>query len=118
VDRALINERCVPCERGTPPLSAESAGGLLAELDSRWQLSDDGRALVREITFKNFGRAMGFLQRLAQIAESEGHHPDFCLSGWNHVRLELTTHAIDGLSHNDFVLAAKLEAAIKAPTET
>jgi 4a-hydroxytetrahydrobiopterin dehydratase len=61
---------------------------------------------------------MAFLNRLAEIAEREGHHPDFCLKRWNQVSLTLTTHAIGGLSHNDFVLAAKLQAAIRPPADT
>ncbi len=64
------------------------------------------------------GRAMAFLKRTAEIAEREGHHPDFCLSRWNQVSLSLTTHAIGGLSRNDFVLATKLQAVIRPPTET
>jgi 4a-hydroxytetrahydrobiopterin dehydratase len=114
----LATERCVPCEQGTPPLSVDQAQALLAELDGAWQLARDGRVLTRQITFKTFARAMAFLQRLAEIAEREGHHPDFCLERWNHVNLSLTTHAIGGLSRNDFVLAAKLQTAIRPPSET
>jgi 4a-hydroxytetrahydrobiopterin dehydratase len=113
----LATERCLPCEQGTPPLELEDALALLQEMDGKWHLSDDHRALTRQITFKNFGRAMAFLNRLAEIAEREGHHPDFCLSRWNQVNLSLTTHAIGGLSRNDFVLAAKLQAVIKPPSE-
>jgi len=117
MDLDLASERCQPCEAGTPPLAVEEAQAMLAGLDSRWRLVDDTQALSRTITFKTFGRAMAFLQRLADIAEREGHHPDFCLTGWNHVRLSLTTHAIGGLSRNDFVLAAKLQAAIQPPSD-
>jgi 4a-hydroxytetrahydrobiopterin dehydratase len=114
----LASERCLPCEQGTPPLSGAEAQALLSELDTRWHLAEDGRALTRQVTFKTFARAMAFLNRLAEIAEREGHHPDFCLTRWNQVGLSLTTHAIGGLSRNDFVLAAKLQAAIKPPSET
>jgi 4a-hydroxytetrahydrobiopterin dehydratase len=114
----LASERCIPCEQGTPPLQLEEALTLLRETDGKWQLSEDGRALTRQVTFKTFGRAMAFLNRMAEIAEREGHHPDFCLSRWNQVRLSLTTHAIGGLSRNDFVLAAKLQAVIRPPSET
>ena len=117
VGQDLTTERCVPCEAGTPPLALEEAHAMLASVDGRWQLTDDGSALTRTITFKNFGRAMAFLQRLADISEREGHHPDFCLTGWNHVQLTLTTHAIGGLSRNDFVLAAKLQATIRPPSD-
>ena len=117
VNHDLAAERCIPCEQGTPPLSLEQARALLPELDGRWKLAQGGRVLTRQIAFKTFERAMAFLNRLAEIAEREGHHPDFCLKGWNQVSLSLSTHAIGGLSRNDFVLAAKLEAAIKPPSE-
>jgi 4a-hydroxytetrahydrobiopterin dehydratase len=116
--RDLATERCLPCERGTTPLQLEDALALLRETEGKWRLSDDHRALTRQITFKTFGRAMAFLNRLAEIAECEGHHPDFCLSRWNQVSLSLTTHAIGGLSRNDFVLAAKLQTIIRRPSET
>lgn len=98
-------------------MSLEDARALLQDMDGKWQLSGDGRTLTRQITFKNFGRAMAFLNRLGEIAEREGHHPDFCVSRWNQVSLSLTTHAIGGLSRNDFILAAKLEAAIRPPSD-
>jgi 4a-hydroxytetrahydrobiopterin dehydratase len=114
----LASERCLACERGTPPLSLAEARALLSGLDARWHLAEDGRALTRQVTFRTFARAMAFLNRLAEIAEREGHHPDFCLARWNQVSLSLTTHAIGGLSRNDFVLAAKVQAVIKPPSET
>ena len=94
------------------------AQALLSGLDTRWHLAEDGRALTRQVTFKTFARAIAFLNRLAEIAEREGHHPDFCLTRWNQLSLSLTTHAIGGLSRNDFVLAAKLQAVIKPRSET
>ncbi len=106
------------CHAGTPSLPLEPAQALLPELDGRWKLAEGGRALARQITFKTFERAIAFLNRLAEIAEREGHHPDFCLKQWNRVSLSLTTHAIGGLSRNDFVLAAKLQAVIKPPSDT
>jgi 4a-hydroxytetrahydrobiopterin dehydratase len=117
VPQDLMGETCVPCHEGTPPLTLEQAQVLLAELDGRWQLSEDGRALTRQITFRSFARAIAFLNRLAEIAEQQDHHPDFCLRRWNQVSLALTTHAIGGLSRNDFVLAAKLQVAIRPPVE-
>jgi 4a-hydroxytetrahydrobiopterin dehydratase len=116
--RELESERCLPCERDTPPLPREEALVLLRQTRSKWHLSEDGRALTRQITFKTFDRALAFLDRLADIAERDGHHPDFCLSRWNQVSLSLTTHAIGGLSRNDFVLAARLQAAIRPPSGT
>jgi 4a-hydroxytetrahydrobiopterin dehydratase len=111
----LASERCVPCEGGTPPLSRDQAQSLLGEAGEGWQLSQDGTTLTRQITFKNFLRAMDFLNRLAEVAEQENHHPDFCLQGWNKVSLSLSTHSIGGLSRNDFIMAAKLQALLSPP---
>jgi 4a-hydroxytetrahydrobiopterin dehydratase len=110
----LASERCVPCEGGTPPLSPDEAQALLAELDGRWELSADAKSLSRQITFKNFARAMAFLNRLAEVAEQQNHHPDFCLHSWHKVSITLSTHAIGGLSRNDFIMAAKLQDVVKA----
>jgi 4a-hydroxytetrahydrobiopterin dehydratase len=106
---ALASERCVPCEGGTPPLSREEAQSLLSQVGDGWELSQDATTLSRQLGFKNFLRAMDFLNRLAEVAEQENHHPDFCLQGWNKVSLTLSTHSIGGLSRNDFILAAKLD---------
>jgi 4a-hydroxytetrahydrobiopterin dehydratase len=106
----LAARHCVPCEAGTPPLARNEAEALLPLISSRWRL---GEALLqREIVFRTFPRAMAFLNELANIAESEGHHPDFCCS-YNRVSLELTTHAIKGLSENDFILAAKIDDLLR-----
>lgn len=102
----LTAKKCVPCEGGVPPLSAEQARGLLSHV-SGWQLSD-GKMISREFKFKDFKGAMWFVNRVAEVAESEGHHPDIFIS-YNQVRLTLSTHAIGGLSENDFILAAKID---------
>lgn len=109
---ALAQERCEACEGGIPPLERTEAEALLVEVSDAWRLAEEGRALERDITFKNFARAMEFLNRLATVAEAEGHHPDFCVRGWNKVHLRLSTHAIQGLSRNDFILAAKLDEVV------
>ena len=112
---ALASERCVPCEGGTPPLSHEEAQSLLAEVGDGWHLSADAKSLSRQISFRNFLRAMDFLNRLAEVAEQENHHPDFCLQGWNNVSLTLSTHSVGGLSRNDFIMAAKLQSLVSPP---
>ena len=112
----LTSERCVPCEGGIPPLTRAEAEALLPEVSDRWSLDEQGRSLSCQITFKNFLRAMEFLNRLAEVAEQEGHHPDICL-GWGYAQLRVWTHAIDGLSESDFILAAKLDAVVKTSTE-
>ena len=82
------------------------------ELDEarRWELVEGGKLIRRKYKFKDFVSAMGFLQKVGDVAEAEGHHPDLHLTGYRFAAIELTTHAIGGLSENDFVLAAKIDA--------
>lgn len=100
----LAGKRCVPCEGGTPSLSDEEARRLLAELGDEWELAEG--KLRRTFKFKDFRQALDFVNRVGEIAEQEGHHPDITIN-YNRVRLELVTHAIGGLSENDFIVAAK-----------
>ena len=102
----LAQKRCIPCEGGALPLSREDSEKLLREV-SGWELSVDSRAISRQYTFKNFVDAMNFANKITPIAEGEGHHPDLSI-GWGKVRVELTTHAMSGLSENDFIVAAKI----------
>ena len=103
----LASRHCVPCEGGTPPMTRTAAETLLAQVPG-WKLVEgEPLKLARSIKFKDFGQAMAFVNRVAELAEAEGHHPDICVS-WNRVRLELFTHAIGGLSENDFIMAAKV----------
>src|SRR5438270_13704040 len=99
----LASERCLPCEQGTPPLSLVEAQALLPGLDARWHLAEDGRALTRQVTFKTFARTMAFLNRLAEIAEREGHHQDFCLTRWLQDGLLLKSHLISRMSRTDLI---------------
>ena len=105
---ALAERRCKPCEGGTPPLSAAAAQELLRQLSSAWTLTDDAHGLRREFGFKDFYRTMSFVNALAHIANIEDHHPDLEV-GYNYCRVKFTTHAVKGLSENDFVCAAKLD---------
>lgn len=103
----LIEEHCVPCEGGTPPLTEEQENGFLDET-SGWTLHRDGaHRITREWTLKDFVAALQFVNRVGDLAESEGHHPNISIH-YNKVELELSTHAINGLSENDFILAAKI----------
>lgn len=102
----LSSKKCVPCEGGMPPLLREEAERLLSQTLG-WKIADD-KKILREFSFKNFKEAMIFVNRVADLAEEEGHHPDIMIHGWNKVRLELSTHAIGGLSENDFIVAAKI----------
>jgi 4a-hydroxytetrahydrobiopterin dehydratase len=103
----LTKKKCVPCEAGTPPLSADAVAELAPKIPA-WKVVDN-KKLSHEFKFKNFKEAIAFVNRVADIAESEGHHPDIYIF-YNLVRLELSTHAIGGLSENDFIVAAKIGA--------
>lgn len=107
-DSQLASRHCKPCEGGVEPLSAEQSRTLLDQLDE-WNLSEDGLAIYRKRSFRNFNEALAYLNRVGELAEAEQHHPDLHLSGYRNVRIELTTHAIGGLSDNDFILAAKID---------
>lgn len=103
----LKAKKCQPCEGGVPEIGMDEASRLLKELPG-WELSGSGKKIRREWTAKDFMSAMDFFQRIAELAENEGHHPDLHLTGYRNATVELTTHAIGGLSENDFVLAAKI----------
>ena len=102
----LAQRRCIPCEGGVPPLEKAQVEKLLGELHG-WSLN--GKWITKEFNFSDFVTAMSFVNRVAEVAEAEGHHPDIHIH-YNRVRFDIWTHAIDGLSENDFILAAKIEA--------
>jgi 4a-hydroxytetrahydrobiopterin dehydratase len=104
----LAKKKCIPCEGGVPPLTPAQAQGLLRELNEEWMLLDDAHILARTFQFKDFKQTMEFVNKVADIAEEEGHHPDMSV-GYGTLGVELTTHAIDGLSENDFIVAAKID---------
>ena len=101
---SLESKRCTPCEGGTPKLLEDQARALLAEVPG-WDLVDD--RLRRRFVFPTFVEAMRFVNAMAKIAEEEGHHPDFTVH-YREVGVVLWTHALSGLSENDFILAAKI----------
>lgn len=102
----LVEKSCVPCQGGAPPLQRAEAEQLLAQTPG-WSLTHDGARLERHFTFANFSAALDFVNRIGDIAEREGHHPDIRF-GWGYATVELYTHKIDGLHENDFVMAAKV----------
>jgi 4a-hydroxytetrahydrobiopterin dehydratase len=104
----LTAKKCTPCEGGTPPFTKDQVSEHLAALPE-WKLSDDGKMIRRKYKFKDFVSAMAFLQKVGELAEAEGHHPDLHLTGYKNAAVELTTHAIGGLSANDFIVAAKID---------
>lgn len=102
----LVTRKCKPCEGGAEPLPASAAQALLKDVPG-WELAD-GKAIRRLVKCKDFLDAVGLIQKIAPIAEAEDHHPDFHLTGYRKLMIELSTHAIGGLSENDFILAAKI----------
>jgi len=103
----LIEKRCQPCEGGVPSLDPSKVAVLIKEL-SGWNLSSDGKFIEKKIQLKNFKLALDLVNKIGQLAERENHHPDILVS-YSQVTLRLFTHAIGGLSENDFILAAKID---------
>ena len=111
----LVRKRCAPCEGGVPALSPAEAGELVDRLDG-WELTEDGKRIRRRWVVKNFLAGIAFFDAVAKLAEGEGHHPDLHLEGYRNVTVEVWTHAIGGLSENDFILAAKInEVPVAVP---
>ncbi|BAP87166.1 pterin-4-alpha-carbinolamine dehydratase [Burkholderiales bacterium GJ-E10] len=104
----LTERKCKPCEGGVVPMEREAAEALTRGLAPGWGLSEDGISLRREFRFRDFYRTMSFVNALAHIANIEDHHPDLEI-GYNYCRVRYTTHAIRGLSENDFICAAKID---------
>ena len=103
----LTQKKCVACEGNVKPMDEPRIKKYLAQVKV-WALLDGKvKKIAREFKFKNFKEAMAFVNKVADLAESEGHHPDILVHGWNNVRITLYTHAIGGLSENDFIMAAK-----------
>ncbi len=103
----LAKLECVPCAGGVPPLMGKELEDLLEKLGNGWRVVDEHH-LEKEYRFKNFREALAFTNRVGELAESQGHHPDIYLA-WGKVRLAVWTHKIDGLSESDFVFAAKAD---------
>lgn len=108
----LVKKKCVPCEGGEPTATDEEIERLLAQVPD-WEAVTVGgvRRIVKTFRFHDFVSSIVFVNRVKDVAEAEGHHPDIHIS-WNAVRLESWTHAIKGLHENDFILAAKINALI------
>jgi 4a-hydroxytetrahydrobiopterin dehydratase len=106
----LSQRKCKPCEGGAEPLPERAARTLLADVKG-WELVE-GKAIRKMVKCKDFLDAVSLIQRIAPIAEGEDHHPDLHLTGYRKLTIELSTHAIGGLSENDFILAAKIDALL------
>jgi 4a-hydroxytetrahydrobiopterin dehydratase len=105
----LSEKHCVPCEGGVAPLTRAEAEKLRGRISAAWQLDAEGRNLRRDYGFVDFYRTMSFVNALAHVANVEDHHPDLEV-GYNYCRVRYTTHAIGGLSENDFICAARIDA--------
>jgi 4a-hydroxytetrahydrobiopterin dehydratase len=112
-DEGLAAKTCVPCRGGIPPLAQEEAGRMLASVPG-WKMEENGTRLARRFEFEDFRKAMEFVNRVADLAEEQGHHPDIAIH-WNKVDLVLWTHKIGGLHENDFILAAKVGRLLEEP---
>lgn len=109
--QTLETKKCVPCEGGVDACPLDYSEQQVKSL-AGWKLAEQGKWIVRSVRFKDFMRTLEALNAIANLAESEAHHPDLHLTGYRHLRIELTTHAIGGLSENDFILAAKIDSLL------
>jgi len=104
---ALAEKECIPCKGGVPRLEGNELSGLTKELGGGWKVID-GHHLEKDYKFKNFREALAFTDKVGDLAESQGHHPDIFLA-WGLVKLTIWTHKVDGLTESDFILAAKAD---------
>ena len=108
---SLAERNCVPCRAGAPPLGPQAIDELRALVSPEWTVIR-GHHLQREIKLRNFRQAMALANRVAEISESQGHHPDLLVS-WGKLTITLFTHAIDGLHQNDFIMAARIDGLVQ-----
>ncbi len=106
----FLSRKCVPCEGGTEPLMGEKLSFYTPVIPD-WIVLDEIK-IQRKFKFKNFKEALSFVNKVGELAESEGHHPDINLHNWNKVTITLSTHAIKGLSENDFIMAVKINQLV------
>ena len=104
----LVAKKCLPCEGGVDPCTLDESKQQLDKLNG-WYLTHDGQRIRKDWTVKNFVAGMDFFNKVTEVAEADGHHPDLHIYGYRNVWIELWTHAIGGLSENDFILAAKID---------
>ena len=109
----LLNKKCAPCEGGVIPFDVSEIHKYQKKVDG-WDISKDQKEIFflnKKFTFKNFIESQNFINEVGKLSEMEGHHPDI-LFGWGYAEIKITTHAIEGLSENDFILAAKIDHLI------
>ena len=111
----LANKKCVPCEGNIPAFDKSVIHKYLKKVDG-WDVKEDDSKnfyLIKEFKFENFLKSQNFVNEVGNVSENEGHHPDISF-GWGYAEIKVTTHAIKGLSENDFILAAKIDKIISA----
>ena len=110
----LTEKSCTPCKGGIPPLTAQEAERFHGQVP-QWELRDDARRIERKFKFGNFGAALGFVEKVGELAEREAHHPDISF-GWGYATVSLQTKKIKGLHENDFIMAAKIDRLVDRAT--
>jgi 4a-hydroxytetrahydrobiopterin dehydratase len=108
----LAEKTCTPCRGGIPPLTRDEALQFWGQAPD-WELRDDARRIERTFRFRNFREALTFVQRVGELAESEGHHPDISF-GWGYATVSLSTKKIKGLHENDFIMASKIDRMLSS----
>jgi len=108
----LKERKCKPCEGGVEAFTPEAARALLRQVHPDWHLVENGEAIRRELRFRDFYRTMSFVNALAHVANQEDHHPDLEV-GYDYCNVRFSTHAVDGLSENDFICAAKIDELLR-----
>jgi 4a-hydroxytetrahydrobiopterin dehydratase len=114
MESTLAGRRCKPCEGGVPALTEAQARELLPQLDAHWKLAPDGKSIQAQFNFRNYWQTTAFVNAVAWIAHQEDHHPDITF-GYKTCTITYNTHAIGGLSDNDFICAAKVDALLRRP---
>jgi len=109
----LSSRHCAPCNAETPPIEGSELARYHEHLNPRWRVLEEHH-MAASFSFPDFTEALEFTNLVGRIAEEEGHHPEICLS-WGRAKVRIWTHAIDGLSENDFILAAKIDRLVRAP---
>jgi 4a-hydroxytetrahydrobiopterin dehydratase len=109
----LAGRQCVPCRGGVPPLGGQALARLMAMLAGTWRLIGEHH-IEKQFEFPDFRSALAFTNRIGELAEQQGHHPDILLA-WGRVTVSIWTHKIDGLTESDFVLAAKIDRLQASP---
>jgi 4a-hydroxytetrahydrobiopterin dehydratase len=110
--KSLRKQKCKPCRKGSWPIPRNQARERAARLPG-WKLAASARSLSKTFVMKNFSAAIALINKILPVAEAEDHHPDLHLTNYRQLRIALSTHAVGGLSNNDFILAAKIEALPK-----